>query len=94
MRSIWTYLILGFVVLAGLVLRTWNVNFDGGLNAHPDERSNTCFFAPTLGWPSSFDEFLDPELSPLNPLKYRRATSVPMLTVTSLSIWASSPANC
>ena len=73
MRSIWTYLILGVVVLAGLVLRTWNVNFDGGLNAHPDERSNTCFFAPTLGWPSSFDEFLDPELSPLNPLKYRES---------------------
>ena len=73
MRSIWTYLILGVVVLAGLVLRTWNVNFDGGLNAHPDERSNICFFAPTLGWPSSFDEFLDPELSPLNPLKYRES---------------------
>ena len=55
-------------MLAGMALRTWNINFDGGLNAHPDERSTTCFYAPTLGWPTSLDEFLDPERSPLNPL--------------------------
>ena len=55
-------------MLAGMALRTWNINFDGGLNAHPDERSTTCFYAPTLGWPTSLDEFLDPESSPLNPL--------------------------
>ncbi len=62
------HLLLGVVLLAGMALRTWNVNFDGGLNSHPDERSTTCFYAPTIGWPSSFDEFLDPERSPLNPL--------------------------
>jgi hypothetical protein len=55
-------------MLAGMALRTWNVNFDGGLNAHPDERSTTCFYAPSIGWPTSLDEFLDPESSPLNPL--------------------------
>ena len=55
-------------MLTGLALRTWNVNFDGGLNAHPDERSTTCFYAPTITWPSSVDEFLDPQRSPLNPL--------------------------
>ena len=55
-------------MLTGLALRTWNVNFDGGLNAHPDERSTTCFYAPTIAWPSSVDEFLDPRRSPLNPL--------------------------
>ena len=55
-------------MLSGLGLRTWNVNFDGGLNAHPDERSTTCFYAPTIGWPSSFDEARDPQRSPLNPL--------------------------
>ncbi len=60
--------ILGAVILAGLALRTWNVRFDGGLNTHPDERSTTCFYAPTVGWPSSVDEFLDPKRSPLNPL--------------------------
>ena len=68
MRSYLVYLILGVVALAGLTLRTWNVNFDGGLNAHPDERSTACFYAPSIGWPSSSDEFLDPQRSPLNPL--------------------------
>ena len=55
-------------MLTGLALRTWNVNFDGGLNAHPDERLTTCSNAPTIGWPSSVGEFLDPRRSPLNPL--------------------------
>lgn len=62
------YIVLGAVILAGLTLRTWNVRFDSGLNSHPDERSTTCFYAPTIGWPSSVDEFLDPGRSPLNPL--------------------------
>ena len=62
------FLLLGVVMLAGMALRTWNVNFDGGLNAHPDERSTTCFYAPSIGWPTSLDEFLDPQHSPLNPL--------------------------
>ena len=55
-------------MLAGLGLRTWNVQFDGGLNSHPDERSTTCFYAPTISWPATVDEFLDPQRSPLNPL--------------------------
>ena len=67
-ESRFIHLLLGVVLLAGMALRTWNVNFDGGLNSHPDERSTTCFYAPTIGWPSSVDEFLDPERSPLNPL--------------------------
>ena len=62
------YALLGVVVLCGLGLRTWNVNFDSSLNAHPDERSTTCFYAPSIGWPSSFEEFWDPQRSPLNPL--------------------------
>ena len=66
--SIVIYFILGAVILAGLGLRTWDVQFDGGLNSHPDERSTTCFVAPTMGWPSSVDEFLDSRRSPLNPL--------------------------
>ena len=67
MRSFLICLTLGVVALAGLTLRTWNVNFDGGLNAHPDERSTTCFYAPSVQWPTSSDEFLDPQRSPLNP---------------------------
>lgn len=66
--SLAVHLVLGAVLLAGLGLRTWNVRFDGGLNSHPDERSNTCFYAPTIGWPATADEFLDPKRSPLNPL--------------------------
>ena len=66
--SLAVHLVLGAVLLAGLGLRTWNVKFDGGLNSHPDERSTTCFYAPTIGWPASVDEFLDPKRSPLNPL--------------------------
>ena len=66
--SIVVYLVLGAVMLAGLGLRTWNVRFDSGLNSHPDERSTTCFYAPTIGWPSSVEEFLDPKRSPLNPM--------------------------
>ena len=62
------YALLGIVMLSGLALRTWNVNFDGGLNAHPDERSTTCIYAPTIGLPSSFDEFRNPRRSLLNPL--------------------------
>lgn len=60
--------LLGIVILSGLVLRTWNINFDGGLNAHPDERLTTCIYAPTIGLPSSLDEFLNPRRSPFNPL--------------------------
>ena len=62
------HVLLGVVVLCGLGLRTWNVNFDSSLNVHPDERSTTCFYAPSIGWPSSFEEFWDPQRSPLNPL--------------------------
>ena len=66
--SLVAYVVLGAVILAGLAFRTWNVRFDGGLNSHPDERSTTCFYAQTIGWPTSVDEFLDPRRSPLNPL--------------------------
>ena len=62
------YLLLGVVMLTGLGLRTWNVNFDGGVNAHPDENTSACLAGPTISWPSSVDEFRDPRRSPLNPL--------------------------
>lgn len=62
------YLLLGLALLAGLVLRTWNVRFDDGIGSHPDERSTACFYAASIAWPSSWDEFRDPTRSPLNPL--------------------------
>ena len=68
MRSSVIYAFLGIVILSGLGLRTWNVNWDSGLHAHPDEKENACIYAPAIGWPSSFDEFRNPRRSPLNPL--------------------------
>ena len=68
MRSTVIYAFLGVVILSGLGLRTWNVNWDGGISAHPDEKENACIYAPAIGWPSSIDEFRNPRRSPLNPL--------------------------
>lgn len=62
------YPLLLIVVCAGLTLRTWTVNFDQGVGSHPDERWTTCFIAPRMALPQSWDEFLDPQRSPLNPL--------------------------
>ncbi len=61
-------LLLAAILLAGFLLRVWNVNFDRGIGSHPDERSTACFYATTLRMPASFEEFLDPQRSPLNPL--------------------------
>lgn len=65
-----TYVLLFLVLIAGFTLRVWQVNFDLGLGSrsHPDERSTSCFYATQVGLPSSWDEFWDPQQSPLNPL--------------------------
>ena len=60
------YLLLLLIVAAGFFLRTWNINFDLGMGSHPDERSTTCFYGPSLGLPGSWEEFKDPQRSPLN----------------------------
>src|SRR3954470_20564240 len=65
-RVAWPLLLL--ILLGGLALRTWNVNFDRGTGSHPDERSTACFYAPSLHLPASWEQFWDPHASPLNPL--------------------------
>ena len=65
-RVAWPLLLL--ILLGGLALRTWNVNFDRGTGSHPDERSTACFYAPSLRMPASIEQFWDPHASPLNPL--------------------------
>ena len=60
--------LLLLILLAGLALRMWNINFDRGIGSHPDERSTACFYAVGLRLPASWDEFRDPRRSPLNPL--------------------------
>ena len=56
-------LILG--IAAGL--RFYNLNWDSGLFAHPDERSTVAFYAPTIRWPAASSDFFDPRASTLNP---------------------------
>jgi YYY domain-containing protein len=49
-------------------LRFYNINWDNGIFAHPDERSTVAFYAPTIRWPD--DEttaLLDKRNSRLNP---------------------------
>lgn len=60
--------LLLLILLAGFILRVWNVNYDRGIGSHPDERSTACLYAPTIHLPQSWDEFWDPHRSPLNPL--------------------------
>jgi YYY domain-containing protein len=55
--------ILGFA--AGL--RFYNLNWDGGTYAHPDERSTVLFYAPTIHWPDDISTLFDPRASSLNP---------------------------
>lgn len=62
------YSLLFVILLSGLTLRVWDVNFDRGMLSHPDERSTACTYAPSMRLPSSWDEFWDPQRSPLNPL--------------------------
>ena len=64
-RLVWA--LLAFVLLVGAVLRLYDVEWDSRIMAHPDERSTVAFYAPTIRWPASLDEALDPHRSPLNP---------------------------
>src|SRR3954447_22145796 len=57
--------LLGLCVL-GLSLRLYNINWDQGNSFHPDERQ-ILFHVVSVGWPTSFSQFLDPVNSPLNP---------------------------
>ena len=62
------YPLLLVILLSGFALRVWNLNFDRGIGSHPDERSTACFYATTIKLPASWEEFRDPQRSPMNPL--------------------------
>lgn len=62
----WRWLALGGLVILGLLLRLYGLNWDDGNNFHPDERQ-ILFVAMALSWPKSWVQFLDPVHSPLNP---------------------------
>ncbi|RME74305.1 MAG: hypothetical protein D6784_10215, partial [Chloroflexi bacterium] len=61
------FILLVIVLLFAAALRFYNLNWDGGIFAHPDERSTVAFYAPTIRWPDNPDDLLDPRRSPLNP---------------------------
>lgn len=62
----WRPLALSGVVLLGLLLRLYGLNWDQGNSFHPDERQ-IMFHVTVLTWPKSMAQFLDPVNSPLNP---------------------------
>lgn len=62
-HKIFFYLTL--ILLLGLYLRLYNINWDENNYFHPDERA-IIMFALELNWPTSLQEFLSSQ-SPLNP---------------------------
>jgi len=58
--------VLWGLTLLGLALRLYGLDWDQGNNFHPDERQ-ILFQVTKLAWPTSFAQFRDPALSPLNP---------------------------
>jgi len=58
-------LIIILAIAAGL--RFYNLNWDNGTFAHPDERSTVVFYAPTIRWPDDISTLFDPHTSTLNP---------------------------
>jgi uncharacterized membrane protein len=58
-------LIIILAIAAGL--RFYNINWDNGIFAHPDERSTVAYYAPTIRWPEDPSTLLDPRASTLNP---------------------------
>ncbi|MFZ5916601.1 MAG: DUF2298 domain-containing protein [Chloroflexota bacterium] len=67
-RLDWQSGVLLIVILVGALLRLYNVAWDEGQLAHPDERSTVYYYATTIHWPQDLETALDPRQSPLNPL--------------------------
>ncbi len=69
MKKIWETnkekFILLFIILVGILLRLYGLNWDQNNHLHPDERAIVMFSLP-LHFPSSISEFLSIN-SPLNP---------------------------
>ena len=64
-KGVWVVLVV--ILLFSALFRLYDIQWDSGIMAHPDERSTVAFYAPTIEWPSSLAEALDPQRSPLNP---------------------------
>ncbi|MCG3207914.1 MAG: hypothetical protein FOGNACKC_01515 [Anaerolineae bacterium] len=66
-RRLLVPILLLLVLTAAAGLRFYNLNWDGGIFAHPDERSTVAFYAPTIRWPDNPADLLNPRQSRLNP---------------------------
>ncbi|MBI1879948.1 MAG: glycosyltransferase family 39 protein, partial [Chloroflexi bacterium] len=64
-RLVAPLLIIILAIAAGL--RFYNLDWDDGTFAHPDERSTIVYFAPTIRWPAELSTVFDPRASTLNP---------------------------
>ena len=60
-------LLLLLILAMAAGLRFYNINWDQGIFAHPDERSTVAFYAPTIRWSEDLSTALDPRASSLNP---------------------------
>ncbi len=69
-RFDWHPLILLLIIVVGALLRLYNIQWDEGQLAHPDERWSISYIAPSIHWPQDWQTALDPRRSPLNPLWY------------------------
>ncbi|HUW10567.1 MAG TPA: glycosyltransferase family 39 protein, partial [Anaerolineae bacterium] len=72
-RIRWHVPLLALILIAGFVLRVYNIRWDEGKLTHPDERSTVAFYAPIIRWPKDLSTALDPRESTLNPLWDRSA---------------------
>lgn len=57
---------LTVIVILAAGLRFTGLDWDQGTHRHPDERHLTMV-VERVGWPASFGEYLDEQVSPLNP---------------------------
>ncbi|MCD6289490.1 MAG: phospholipid carrier-dependent glycosyltransferase, partial [Anaerolineae bacterium] len=60
-------LLLAIILLTALTLRLYNVNWDEGHHAHPDERW-ICMVATEMHWPKDLATAFDPHATTWNPL--------------------------
>ncbi|MBN1879874.1 glycosyltransferase family 39 protein [bacterium] len=66
-------IVIAAIIILGLALRLYGIDWDQGNHLHPDERSITMT-SNALDVPSGLFEYLDPIKSPLNP--YNRGKAV------------------
>lgn len=85
-----TYALIIGIVLLGAFLRFTNLNWDDNQHLHPDERFLTMVVQDT-SVPASFGAYLDPAISPLNPLNTKHTFYVygnlPVTAVKYLTHW-------